>query len=145
MNVCDICGIPLDANYFDNASIKPAPVNVGDEVELARYALHTQYYRFFTWKMARDDFSPNVPASIKWKRVTGILTVPASFGSAISDRDFLGNLEILDKMIYLGRWYINNLYIQPHGLIISRGQKWLRDWIARQEKNPFSIYYCHKP
>ncbi|NEP86159.1 MAG: hypothetical protein F6K18_04625 [Okeania sp. SIO2C2] len=43
MNVCDICGIPLDANYFDNASIQPAPVNVGDEVELARYQLHPQY------------------------------------------------------------------------------------------------------
>jgi hypothetical protein len=43
MNVCDICGIPLDANYFDSASIKPAPVNVGDEVELAHYALHSQY------------------------------------------------------------------------------------------------------
>ena len=42
-NVCQICGVPLDANYFDNASIKPAPSNPGDEVELARYALHPQY------------------------------------------------------------------------------------------------------
>jgi len=43
MTICQVCGIPLDANYFDNASIKGAPPNVGDEVELARYALHPQY------------------------------------------------------------------------------------------------------
>jgi hypothetical protein len=43
MNVCDVCGIPLDANYFDEASIQPAPANVGDQVELARYELHPQY------------------------------------------------------------------------------------------------------
>jgi len=43
MSICQVCSIPLDANYFDNASIKGAPPNVGDEVELARYALHPQY------------------------------------------------------------------------------------------------------
>lgn len=43
MNTCQICGVPLDANYFDNASIKAAPRNPGDEVEVARYALHPQY------------------------------------------------------------------------------------------------------
>jgi hypothetical protein len=43
MNVCHICGVPLDANYFDNASIKPAPLHRGDEVEVARYALHPQH------------------------------------------------------------------------------------------------------
>ena len=42
-DVCRICGIPLDANYFDAASIKPAPQHPGEEVELARYALHPQY------------------------------------------------------------------------------------------------------
>ncbi len=41
-DVCRICGIPLDANYFDVADIKPAP-QPGQEVELARYALHAQY------------------------------------------------------------------------------------------------------
>lgn len=43
MNICQICGIPVDANYFDHANIKSAPLNQGDEVELARYALHPQY------------------------------------------------------------------------------------------------------
>lgn len=41
-NLCRICGIPADANYFDIASIKPAP-QPGQEVELARYELHPQY------------------------------------------------------------------------------------------------------
>ena len=41
-DVCRICGIPLDANYFDVADIKLAP-QPGQEVELARYALHPQY------------------------------------------------------------------------------------------------------
>lgn len=43
MNTCQVCGIALDANYFDNASIKAAPTNPGEEVELARYTLHPQY------------------------------------------------------------------------------------------------------
>jgi hypothetical protein len=41
-NVCQICGIPLDAGYFDVADIKSAPP-VGAEVELARYELNPQY------------------------------------------------------------------------------------------------------
>lgn len=41
-NICQICGVPSDAGYFDDASIKPAPL-VGQEVELARYELHAQY------------------------------------------------------------------------------------------------------
>ncbi len=41
-DVCRICSIPVDANYFDVADIKPAP-QPGQEVELARYALHPQY------------------------------------------------------------------------------------------------------
>jgi hypothetical protein len=41
-NVCQICGVPLDANYFDVADIKPAP-QPGQEVELARFELHSQY------------------------------------------------------------------------------------------------------
>ena len=41
-NVCQICGVPQDAGYFDVASIKEAP-GAGEEVELARYDLHSQY------------------------------------------------------------------------------------------------------
>ena len=42
-NVCQICGVPVDAAYFDVASFKPAPLNTGEEVELARHVLHPQY------------------------------------------------------------------------------------------------------
>lgn len=47
MNICQVCGqvcgIPLDARDFDQASIQDAPTTVGEEVELARYTLHPQY------------------------------------------------------------------------------------------------------
>ncbi|MEO8134766.1 MAG: hypothetical protein ABI831_12400 [Betaproteobacteria bacterium] len=42
-NACQICGVPGDAGYFDVASFQSAPATAGDEVELARYALHSQY------------------------------------------------------------------------------------------------------
>jgi len=41
--ICRLCGIFADANYFDAASIRVAPQRLGEEVELARYALHPQY------------------------------------------------------------------------------------------------------
>lgn len=46
-NVCQVCGIPLDAGYFDVASFQDAP-GFGNnlnkaEVELARYELNPQY------------------------------------------------------------------------------------------------------
>lgn len=40
---CHICGIPVDASYFDAASIKPAPAHSGDTVEAAAYQLNPQY------------------------------------------------------------------------------------------------------
>jgi hypothetical protein len=42
MNVCHICGIPSDAGFFDESNIVPAP-ELGEEVVLARYALHRNY------------------------------------------------------------------------------------------------------
>ena len=42
-NTCQICGVPADAGHFDVAGFKKAPGNVGEEVELASYALHSQY------------------------------------------------------------------------------------------------------
>ena len=43
LNACAVCGAPADSNYFDVANFKQAPANVGQEVELARHALHSQY------------------------------------------------------------------------------------------------------
>lgn len=42
MNTCQICGIPQDAGFFDESSIKEAPP-LGKEVVLARYELHREY------------------------------------------------------------------------------------------------------
>jgi hypothetical protein len=42
MNVCDICGIPRDASFFDESSIQDAP-GLGQELVLARYQLHRNY------------------------------------------------------------------------------------------------------
>ncbi len=43
MNICHVCGIPLDANYFDHATIQNAPNDVGVVVKLAEYTLPPQY------------------------------------------------------------------------------------------------------
>lgn len=40
--VCDVCGVPVDASYFDDSSIVDAPLQ-GEEVVLARYELHPNY------------------------------------------------------------------------------------------------------
>jgi hypothetical protein len=42
MNVCHICGIPVDASFFDESSIQDAP-KLGQELILARYELHRNY------------------------------------------------------------------------------------------------------
>ena len=41
-NVCPTCGIPLDAQYFDDSKVIAAP-GVGREVLLARFELPPQY------------------------------------------------------------------------------------------------------
>jgi hypothetical protein len=42
MKICDVCGIPSDASFFDESSIKDAPIP-GEEAILARYLLHRNY------------------------------------------------------------------------------------------------------
>lgn len=42
MNVCHVCGIPLDASVFDRSRIAKAP-DPGEEVVLATYELHRNY------------------------------------------------------------------------------------------------------
>jgi hypothetical protein len=43
MNVCQTCGIPWDAGFFDASTIQVAPPEVGREIVLARYQLHRNY------------------------------------------------------------------------------------------------------
>ncbi len=42
MNICQICGVPQDAGFFDESSIHDAPA-FGEEVILASYRLHRNY------------------------------------------------------------------------------------------------------
>jgi hypothetical protein len=41
--VCDICGIPADASYFDDSSIVDLSTVTTSEVVLAKYELHPNY------------------------------------------------------------------------------------------------------
>jgi hypothetical protein len=59
MSICQMCGIPQDAGFFDESNIKPAP-EWGKEVVLASYELHRNYcgmllyFAQFTDRFARD-------------------------------------------------------------------------------------------
>ena len=43
LNTCSICGAPSDAGYFDVSSFANPPAEIGQEVELARHTMHSQY------------------------------------------------------------------------------------------------------
>jgi hypothetical protein len=64
---CETCGNPLDAGVFDNSSIQPAPGRLGEEVVLARFALHRNhcgvlhYFAQFTDRFARDPAQVTTP------------------------------------------------------------------------------------
>lgn len=65
-HVCHICGMPSDASFFDESSIRPAP-QLGQEVVLARYELHRNYcgilmsFAQFTNRFARDNSQVPTP------------------------------------------------------------------------------------
>jgi hypothetical protein len=72
MNVCPTCGIPWDAGFFDESNvIEPAP-GPGEEVVLARYALHRNYcgvlmtFAQFTDQYARDNSRVRTPG-YRWQ------------------------------------------------------------------------------
>jgi hypothetical protein len=70
--VCQICGIPADAGYFDSSSIALAPKARGEEVVLAKYELHRsycgvlQYFAQFTELYARDPAEVETPG-LEWQ------------------------------------------------------------------------------
>jgi hypothetical protein len=63
---CHICGMPSDAGFFDESSIRSAPQS-GQEVVLARYELHRNYcgilmsFAQFTDRFARDNSQVQTP------------------------------------------------------------------------------------
>lgn len=42
-NLCINCGIPLDAEYFDQSGIAETPAKVGESIVLTQFTLHPQY------------------------------------------------------------------------------------------------------
>jgi hypothetical protein len=61
-NACQICGVPTDASYFDVAGFEAAPANLGQEIELASYTLHSQYcgsLLHFAQYAEKDQISPD--------------------------------------------------------------------------------------
>jgi len=67
---CNICGIPLDAEYFDESGVENVP-EVGKEVVLARFSLHPQYcgvlnyFVQFTDQFFRDPSQVKTPG-LEW-------------------------------------------------------------------------------
>jgi hypothetical protein len=67
MNVCQTCGIPWDAGFFDASTIQIAPAKVGQEIVLARYQLHRNYcgvlmnFAQFTNQHAADPTRVDTP------------------------------------------------------------------------------------
>jgi len=78
IDTCHICGIPADAGYFDESSIRCAPDVVGQEVLLARYELHRNhcgvlmYFAQFTDAYAADPTQVATP-ELEWQiRCSGV-------------------------------------------------------------------------
>jgi hypothetical protein len=66
MSVCQACGLPVDASFFDESTIQDAP-QVGQELVLARYELHRNhcgmllYFAQFTDRYAQDPTQVQTP------------------------------------------------------------------------------------
>jgi hypothetical protein len=71
MNVCQSCGIPTDAGFFDESSVQDAP-RIGQEQVLARYQLHRNYcgvlvyFAQFTDRYANDPVHVQTPG-YRWQ------------------------------------------------------------------------------
>lgn len=70
--LCLVCGIPVDAGYFDSSSIREAPTVSGAEVVLATFELHPsycgvlQYFAQYTDAYARSPVDVRTP-NLEWQ------------------------------------------------------------------------------
>jgi hypothetical protein len=81
MNVCDICGSPWDAGFFDESNVfdlpRDATLKVGQELVLARYELHRNYcgvlmsFAQLTELYARDNAQVCTPGYVWQVRCNG--------------------------------------------------------------------------
>jgi hypothetical protein len=71
MTICHVCGIPLDAGFFDESSVQDAPPQ-GQERILAHYELHRNYcgmllsFAQFTEPYAGDPTKVETPG-FQWQ------------------------------------------------------------------------------
>lgn len=71
-NICHTCGIPVDAGFFDEASIKPAPTDEKSEIVLAQYKLHSNHcgilmnFAQFTDVYAQSNMQVQTPG-LQWQ------------------------------------------------------------------------------
>ena len=71
MSVCQACGVPADAGFFDESSVTDPP-RPGHETVLARYTLHRNYcgvllyFAQFTDRFARDPAAVLTPG-YRWQ------------------------------------------------------------------------------
>ena len=95
---CDICGIPLDAEYFDESGfVKIEKLRTGERAVLARFQIHPQYcgvlqcFSQFSDAYARDNSEARTPGIIwmilrngqpvaPYHRIEGIVN-PWGYGS----------------------------------------------------------------
>jgi hypothetical protein len=63
-SVCQVCGIPLDAGFFDVSSIEPVP-KVGEERVLARYQLHRNYCGLLMYFAQFTDLNAARPSAVQ--------------------------------------------------------------------------------
>jgi len=62
--VCHVCGVPVDAGFFDDSSIRAAPA-VGQHVVLARFALHPNYCGLLLYFAQFTDSYAADPAQVE--------------------------------------------------------------------------------
>ena len=63
--VCDICGIPADASYFDDSSIVDLSTVTTSEVVLAKYELHPNYCGELQYFAQYTDAYAVTPAAVE--------------------------------------------------------------------------------
>ena len=91
----------------------------------------------YLWKKRSIKFFKNHYLSYLRKTIRGF--------SRGSDRRFVFGLMHLDEQIFLGIYKARRLELPVGGgSSVSPGNRQIHDWIARQQRNKKSIYYCYR-
>ena len=91
----------------------------------------------YLWKKRSIKFFKNHYLSYLRKTIRGF--------SRGSDQRFVFGLMHLDEQIFLGIYKARRLELPVGGgSSVSPGNRQIHDWIARQQRNKKSIYYCYR-